>query len=226
MKSSPFLEWGGGPPEGWWRGILLLSPEYPSTVLWPRGKKTRPARLLSLAPLPTQGVGRILAALAFTLATPAQAEVLSSGPDHFTIQHKQDVALPRAKLWAALINWDRWWSPKHSFSGRSPKLVPKAGGLLTEVWPDGSVLHGTVINIQSPKLLRIDGAFGPLQSMPVTAILNVQIEEVGPNSRVTLTYTVGGPASAKLDQIAKPVDAVWGEGVARLTRFALTGKPE
>jgi uncharacterized protein YndB with AHSA1/START domain len=169
---------------------------------------------------------RYLVALALLSAAPAHAEVLASGPDHFTIQHKQDVAVPRAKLWAALISWDRWWSPKHSFSGRSPKLAPKAGGLLTEVWPDGSVLHATVTNIQPPKLLRLDGAFGPLQSMPVTAILNVQLDEVGQNSRITLTYTVGGPSSAKLDQLAKPVDSVWGEGVTRLARFALTGKPE
>jgi hypothetical protein len=169
---------------------------------------------------------RYLLALALLIATPAQAEVLTSGPDHFTIQHKQDVAVPRAKLWVALIRWDGWWSPKHSFSGRSPKLDARANGALSEIWPQGGVLHATVTNIQPPKLLRMNGAFGPLQSMPVTAILNVQIEEVGQNSRVTLTYTVGGPSSAKLDQLAKPVDTVWAEGVTRLARFALTGKPE
>jgi uncharacterized protein YndB with AHSA1/START domain len=166
------------------------------------------------------------ALLVLLMATPTQAEVMSSGPDHFTIRHKQDVAVPRAKLWAALIKWDRWWSPKHSFSGRAPKLDARASGLLTEIWPDGSVLHAIVTNAQPPKLLRLDGGFGPLQSMPVKAVINIQLEEVGQNSRVTVTYSVGGPASAKLDQLAKPVDAVWAEGTARLVRFAQTGKPE
>jgi hypothetical protein len=169
---------------------------------------------------------KYLACLALLCATPAHAEVLTSGPDHFTIQHKQDVAVSRAKLWAALISWDRWWSPQHSFSGRAPKLEAKANGGLTEIWPNGGVLHATVTNIQPPKLLRMNGAFGPLQSMPVTAILDIRLEEAGQNSRVILTYTVGGPASAKLDQLAKPVDSVWAEGVSRLARLALTGKPE
>jgi uncharacterized protein YndB with AHSA1/START domain len=169
---------------------------------------------------------KYLACLALSLAAPVQAEVQSSGPDHFTIQHKQEVAVPRAKLWAALIRWERWWSPKHSFSGHAPKLEAKANGALSEVWPDGSVLHATVTNIQPPKLLRMNGAFGPLQAMPVTAILDIRLEDAGQNSRIILTYAVGGPASAKLDQLAQPVDAVWAEGVTRLARFALTGKPE
>jgi hypothetical protein len=109
---------------------------------------------------------------------------------------------------------------------RAPKLDARANGALAEIWPNGGVLHATVTNIQSPKLLRMNGAFGPLQSLPVTAILDIRLEEVGQNSRVILTYTVGGPASAKLDQLAKPVDSVWAEGVTRLARLALTGKPE
>ncbi len=159
------------------------------------------------------------------LATPATAEVTASAPDGFTSRNTAVVAQPPTKLWAALIRWDRWWSPAHSYSGKVVRLDPRAGGELREDWDGKSVLHAVVVNAQPPSLLRMSGGFGPLQSLPVTAILEFALKPEGAVTRLTMTYRVAGTSASKLDTLAAPVDAVMSEGFARLTRFATTGTP-
>jgi uncharacterized protein YndB with AHSA1/START domain len=156
------------------------------------------------------------------LATPAAAEVVARAPDSFTSRHWVVVAKPPAKVWAALVQWGAWWPLSHGYSGRPMTLSPVAGGALSESWPGGSVLHATVVNVQPPKLLRLTGGFGPLQAMPVTAVLEFDLKQVGPGTHVTLTYRVAGPG---LTPLADPVDAVMGTAFARLTRYAATGQP-
>jgi uncharacterized protein YndB with AHSA1/START domain len=159
-------------------------------------------------------------------ASLAQAEVVATSADGFTLRHTAKVAVPPRKMWAALIAWDKWWSPAHSYSGRAPKLNPRAGGQLSENWLGGSVLHASVLNAMPNKLLRLSGGFGPLQSMPTTAILDFKLEPDGADTRLTMTYSVAAPTLSKVDQLAAPVDAVLAEGFQRLSRFAVTGKPE
>lgn len=164
--------------------------------------------------------------LALAAATPAGAALTSSAPDGFVSRHEAIVDVPPARAWTVLTAWHKWWSPAHSYSGTPPVLTPKAGGGLVESWPQGEVLHALVLNAQPPKLLRLGGGFGPLQGLPVNAILDFTLAPAGEGTRITLTYRVAGNAAAALDKLAAPVDAVMGEGFARLTRFATTGKPE
>jgi uncharacterized protein YndB with AHSA1/START domain len=164
--------------------------------------------------------------LALALASPATAALTSSAPDGFVSRHEASVAVPPAKAWAALTAWQRWWSPAHTYSGTAPVLSLKAGGGLIESWPGGEVLHATVMNALPPKLLRLQGGFGPLQALPVNAVLDFVLAPEGDGTKITMVYRVSGNAAAKLDTLAAPVDAVMAEGFARLTRFAATGKAE
>jgi uncharacterized protein YndB with AHSA1/START domain len=164
--------------------------------------------------------------LAMLAGTPAAAAVIASAPDGFTSRNDVLVAVTPNKAWEALLAWHQWWSKAHSYSGTSPRLAARAGGGLVERWPGGEVLHATVVNIQPPKRLRLSGGFGPLQSLPVAAILDFSLVAEGTGTRITMVYSVAGNAAAKLDALAAPVDGVMAEGLARLARYATTGKPE
>jgi uncharacterized protein YndB with AHSA1/START domain len=164
--------------------------------------------------------------LALLVGTPATAAVIASAPDGFTSRNDVLAAVTPDRAWAALLAWHQWWSKAHSYSGRSPRLAPRAGGGLVESWPGGEVLHATVLNIQPPKRLRLSSGFGPLQSLPVSAILDFSLVAEDTGTRITMVYSVAGNAAAKLDGLAAPVDAVMAEGLERLARYAATGKPE
>lgn len=168
----------------------------------------------------------LLAALA-ALAAPAAARVESAGPDGFVSVNSALVPVAPAALWAALVNWGGWWDPAHSYSGKpgQMQLDLKPGGLLHEQWPGGSVAHAVVVNALPPALLRLNGGFGPLQALPVNAVLEFGLKAEAGSTRLTMTYRVGGPATSKLDVLAGPVDSVMSAGFARLVAFATTGKP-
>ncbi len=172
---------------------------------------------------------RLAAALWLSLlAAPASAAVTMSGPDGFVSVNGAVVAKPPAEVWTAVLQWNRWWDPAHSYSGKPGVLVlePKAGGRLHEEFDGKSVLHATVVHVRPPELLRLDGGFGPLQMLPVNAVLDIALKPDGAGTRLSMTYRVGGPAFARLDEMATPVDAVMSAGFQRLVRFVNTGNPE
>lgn len=160
------------------------------------------------------------------LTSPAGALVTANAPDGFTSRHQATIAASPSQTWAALTAWHRWWPSAHTYSGTPPILSLKAGGGLVESWAGGEVQHATTVAAMPPKLLRLLGGFGPLQSLPVNAVLDFTLSPEGEATKVVMTYRVAGNAEAELDQFAAPVDSVMGEGFARLTRFAQTGKPE
>jgi hypothetical protein len=166
------------------------------------------------------------AMLAMAVATPAAAAVTASAPDGFISRNEVVVPVAPEAAWTALIAWHRWWSKEHSYSGTPPQLAATAGGGLVERWPGGEVLHATVVNMLPPKLLRLSGGFGPLQALPVAAVLDIRLTAVGSTTRITMIYNVAGTAAAKLDALAAPVDSVMAEGLARLARYATSGTPE
>jgi hypothetical protein len=96
---------------------------------------------------------------------------------------------------------------------------------LVEAWDGQSVQHATVLMAMPGKVLRLQGGFGPLQAQPVNAVLDFTLVPDGTGTRLTLTYRVGGPAQARLPDLAAPVDAVMSEALSRLARFAATGQP-
>ncbi len=171
------------------------------------------------------------AALALVLmavaAPPARAEVVSREADGFVASGNALVPKPPAAVWAALLQWGAWWSPEHSYSGQAANfaLAPNADGALVERWDGGSVRHAVVLAAFPGKLLRLQGGFGPLQALPVSAVLEFRLVPEGAGTRLSFTYRVAGPGFAGLADLAGPVDAVMTEALGRLARFAATGQP-
>jgi uncharacterized protein YndB with AHSA1/START domain len=160
------------------------------------------------------------------LSNRAAAEVVSAGSNGFEVRERVHVAAPPAALYAALIAPNRWWDPKHTFSGDAARLTleARAGGCWCESLPDGgSAQHMTVIYVSPGKALRLKGALGPLQAMGVTGSLTFSIVPAGPGADLTLSYAIGGYSKDGFDALSKAVDSVLGGQVARLQRLAEKG---
>jgi uncharacterized protein YndB with AHSA1/START domain len=163
------------------------------------------------------GIAAFLLAAALPLA-PAGAGVVARSADGFTILHQAWVARPPQAQWDALVDWGGWWPDSHTVSGSAANidLDLEANGELEEEWEGGEVLHGTVVQARPGRLLRLSAPLGPLQALPGAAVLDIALAPERDGTRVTLTYRVGGPASAGLGQLADPVDRVFAEAFARL----------
>jgi len=165
---------------------------------------------------------RFLAPLAFALAAPAplaMAEVVSSAADHYVLRHEAVTAEPAADIWARLIAPADWWHPDHTYSGDAGNLSldPQAGGLWREDWPGGSGAHGTVLAVAEGQVLRLDGAFGPLQSMGVRVVWTITLSHTAAGgTRIVFDEVAAGSSASQRDAIAPAVDRVKSEAIARL----------
>lgn len=151
-------------------------------------------------------------------ALPAAAATSEVTPSGFLVSLREEVPASPQQAWDALVQVSRWWSGKHSYSGDAANLSlePRAGGCWCERWGDSSVQHGRVLYALPGKGLRLEGAFGPLQSMAVNAVLTFRLEPADGKTAIVVTYRVRGSPDAGLDKLAGPVDAVMGEQVKRL----------
>lgn len=164
-------------------------------------------------------IGWILALVGLVAVAPALAEVKHVSEGGFEVASTAVVTAPPSAVYATLIMPSRWWSAAHSYSGdaRNMAIDARAGGCFCEVLPpDGAVEHGRVIFAQPGKMLRIDGALGPLQAMATVGRLTFMLEPEGTGTKVTMTYVVGGYISGGASQFAAPVDQVLGEQLAGL----------
>ena len=163
-----------------------------------------------------RGLLALLFGLGFSGA--AVAEVVSSGPDHYHLQHEAESRLDPDALWARLIKPSEWWDPEHTYSGDSDnlKLKARAGGLWQETWDGGSVAHGHVLGAIEGKELVLDAPFGPLQKMAVQTVWVITIEPADAGSKVTFTEQASGAAASNLDQLAPAVDFVKQNAIERL----------
>jgi uncharacterized protein YndB with AHSA1/START domain len=161
----------------------------------------------------------VLLAIALTGVTPANADVLKSSDSSFVTQHKLTIAAPPAKVWEALIQPARWWDGAHTYSGSAANLTLDArpGGCWCEKTASGGVEHMRIVYLAANDTLRLTGGLGPLQAMPVTAVLTVTLKPVGAGTELTASYTVSGP---DLGGIAAPVDGVLGGQWTRLKAAA------
>ena len=165
----------------------------------------------------------IMAAAIF--ATPASAEVKSASETGFNIIHIATVDATPDDIWKRLIAPKDYWSKAHSWSGSSDGFYidAQAGGCFCELFQEkgadgktkttGSVEHMRVIFAQPGKVLRMQGALGPLQSEAVLGTLTVAIEPLkgGKGSKLSFSYVVGGYMRYKAADIAPAVDKVLGE---------------
>ena len=60
-----------------------------------------------------------IVAAGLCLAPVAHADIIKSGPDHFTLKHEAISSLTPEELWERLVHPEQWWHPDHSYSGSS-----------------------------------------------------------------------------------------------------------
>jgi uncharacterized protein YndB with AHSA1/START domain len=163
----------------------------------------------------------IIAALALLGSASTQAEVKEASEAGFTVSHVKTVPASPDKVWAALVEPGRWWSPAHSWSGdaKNFSLDPRAGGCFCERWSAGEVEHGRVVFAVKGQMLRVRGALGPLQSEAVTGTLTFTLKPEGTGTRISVDYVVGGHARFAMKDVASGVDGVIGEQVAALAKL-------
>lgn len=167
----------------------------------------------------------IMAATAAATASPAFAEVKAASDTGFNVIHIATVQATPDEIWKRLIAPKDYWSKAHSWSGSSAGFYidAQANGCFCELFQEteangkiktvGSVEHMRVIFAQPGKVLRMQGALGPLQSEAAIGTLTVAIEPTKQDgaTRVSFSYVVGGYMRYKVAEIAPAVDKVLGE---------------
>lgn len=155
---------------------------------------------------------------ALLCSVPAAAKVVDQSDAGFTVAHTAQVAATPADAWKMLRMPESWWSKDHSWSGDAANfwLDSQAGGCFCEKLPDtgsgvGSVQHARILFSKPNQMLRLSGAFGPLQGEALTGTLTIQIKETPTGSALRFDYVVGGYMRFKVGDIAPAVDKVIGE---------------
>lgn len=168
----------------------------------------------------------LLAATAsVAITSPAFAEVKASSDTGFNSVHLNTVEAKPDEIWKRLIAPKDWWNKAHSWSGSTDGFYidAQANGCFCELFQEkgddgglktvGSVEHMRVIFAQPHKVLRMQGALGPLQSEAVTGTLTIAMEpsDDGATTKISFSYVVGGYMRYKIAEIAPAVDKVLGE---------------
>lgn len=170
-----------------------------------------------------------LSLVALLAHTAADAETSQVSPAGFVSQYREEVSAAPDVVWKAMVQLPRWWSGQHSYSGdaRNFSFDANAGGCFCERWGDGhSVQHATVLMVQSGRVLRLSGGFGPLQDLAVNGVLTIVTAAQEGKTILRMTYRVVGQPDSGLDKLAAPVDQVMGVQFQRLKRLAEKGSAE
>lgn len=157
------------------------------------------------------------------------AEITDSAPNEFVVRETAHVPATADKVYATLIAPQHWWSKLHTFSGDAANLTldAKAGGCWCETLPGGgSTLHMTVVYAVPGKVLRLRGAMGPFQAVPVESVMTWTLQPANGGTDIVLEGAYGGYMKGGLDKLAPIVDRVFAEQLARLKSFIETGSPE
>ena len=168
---------------------------------------------------------KVIVAAALLAGWPAAGEVIKSDPGGFVSTHKLIIAAPPETVWDTIVKPSVWWSKDHSYSGIAANLSidPRPGGCWCEKLAGGAIEHARVIYADRGKVLRVDGAFGPLQSGAVTGTLTFTLKAEGQGTALTVTYVVGGYHPAGLTSFAQPVDGVFAAQWPALRKAAEQG---
>ena len=175
------------------------------------------------------------AALALALfSAPARADVVASGEGGFVSRNTATIAASPDAVWDVLVRPSLYWNPQHSYYGEADQLFLTFGpdGCFCEIVasaPEDAiedlafVEHARVVRTAPGEMLRLSGAFGPLQGEALTGTLTVALRPDGAGTRVEWTYVVGGYAEFSLPEVAPVVDMVMAEQLSRLADAVARG---
>lgn len=162
-------------------------------------------------------------------AAPASAKIASIDDNGFYVVHLDDIDASPAEIWTVLVEPSLWWNSANSFSGESIyfSLEPRVGGCFCEKIPKGEteggdVRHMVVVYTDKPRVLRMQGALGPLQSEAVNGTMTFAMDEGEKRgtTRLSLSYVVGGYMRRPVRAIAGSIDDVTGDALQRLKAVA------
>jgi hypothetical protein len=165
------------------------------------------------------------AALLAAISSPAFAEVKAASDTGFNSVHIATVKATPEEIWTRLLTPKDYWNKAHSWSGSTAGFYidAQANGCFCELFQEadvngklntvGSVEHMRVLFAHPGKVLRMQGALGPLQSEAVIGTLTVAMEPTKDKAgtRVSFSYVVGGYMRYTVAEIAPAVDKVLGE---------------
>jgi uncharacterized protein YndB with AHSA1/START domain len=172
----------------------------------------------------------LLGTLALLMLSAASVEsapqVTSTG---FLVKLDANINAPAAKVYDALVGQvGSWWDPEHTYSGDAKNLSIDArpGGCFCEKLPNGGgIEHARVIYVAPPEVLRLSGALGPLQASGVAGTVTWKLTSGSNNTRVQLSYSVGGFIDGGFEKVAPAVETVLNNQLNRFKLFVETGKP-
>jgi uncharacterized protein YndB with AHSA1/START domain len=173
-------------------------------------------------------LSRVFAAALAVGAGTLSAEVVDVADNGFTARLTVTVAAEPAKAFQALVDVGKWWDPAHTYSQDAANLSieAKPQGCFCERLPGkGAVVHMTVVNVVTGKLLRFEGALGPLQALGAAGSLTWTFQPADKGAAVEVRYAVGGYNPGGFKTLAPAVDSVLRSQLDRYKRYVDTGKP-
>ena len=162
----------------------------------------------------------VLILIAF-ISNPLSADVVQESEQYFELRFERTLSVSVDKLDHQILQIQSWWHPDHTYSGDSENLfldVKKLGCFCERIGTEGLVRHLQVANYRPKSILRLTGGLGPLQSLPVSGVLDFTMTQNKSNTaQLVVTYKVSGSAP-DLKSWVKPVNQVLGEQVDRLVK--------
>ena len=159
----------------------------------------------------------------------SRADVADSGANGFTVKVATVIRARPEEVYNRLVhNVGDWWSSDHTYSSDAHNLSieDKVMGCFCEKFPSGGgVRHMQVIMIMPNKMLVMSGGLGPLQKFATTGTMTFALLPMHNDTRLEVTYAVGGYLNGGLNTWADPVDKVLTEQVTRLRSYVETGNP-
>ena len=174
------------------------------------------------------GLPLLAAVVALGAAGSAGAETTQVAASGFLVTARHELKAPAPRVYAAIGEIERWWNPAHSYSGQAANLslARQAGGCFCERWGSNAVEHARVVTALEDRMLRLEGALGPLQALGINGVLTFALAPKEGGTTLVVTYRVAGNEGSGLQQLAGPVDGVITEQVRRLVAYVETGKPD
>ena len=172
----------------------------------------------------------LLLALLFSLIPlPSRAEVSDSAANGFTVKIATVIRARPDEVYDRLVhNVGDWWNAEHTYSNDAHNLSieDKVLGCFCEKFPTGGgVRHMQVIMVMPNKMLVMSGGLGPLQKFGTTGTMTFALLPMRNETRLEVTYAVGGYLNGGLSTWADPVDKMLTEQVTRFKTYVETGSP-
>lgn len=169
---------------------------------------------------------RITALVLLTISTPAAADIVSASPNGFEVRQTVPLAVTPEVAFSSFGSLPAWWDPAHTYSKKAENLslTLTPGGCLCERFDGAGIEHLHVVYVDPGKHIIFTGALGPLLSMAVNGVLDVQIKSAAGGSVLTLDYRASGFYNGGADKIAPAVDGMLAGQMKRFRAYA-TARP-